>query len=102
MQGGALSARTAGIENRAGTVTRLIQEFNWEPLKMRRGRARLILFFKISMCGYPSALVYLSSHYISADPSLPSPEIYGCELWHLGVQVEFLYQHDKHSQQPTC
>ena len=77
MQGGALSARTAGIENRAGTVTRLIQELNWEPLKMRRGRARLILFFKIFMCGYPSALIYLSSHYITADPVITIPR----DIW---------------------
>ena len=44
------------------TVTRLIQEINWEPLQMRPERAKLMLFFKISQCHH------MSSHYVTAEP----------------------------------
>ena len=97
------SARTAGIENRTGAVTRLIQELNWEPLRMRRGRARLMLFFKIirGVLAIPVPSNTCQATTLQQNPSVPSPEIHCCELWHLGER-EFLSQYDKLVEQPNC
>ena len=35
-------------QRKAGTVTRLIRELNWQPLQKRWEKARMLLFFKIS------------------------------------------------------
>ena len=79
------------MENRTGTVTRLIQELNWEPLQMRRERARLMLFFKIirGVLAIPMPSYTCPATTLQQNPSVPSPEIHCCELWHLGVREFF-------------
>ena len=83
------------------TVTRLIQELNWEPLQMRREGAKLMLFFKISrglvaiqMPSYFQPLRYCRTRQYH-------PVRYIAELWHQRVQGEFLPRHDKLVEQPT-
>ena len=72
---------------------------------MRRGRARLMLFFKIirgvTVLAIPVPSNTCQATTLQQNPSVPSPEIHCCELWHLGER-EFLSQYDKLVEQPNC
>ena len=58
---------------------------------MRRGRTRLMLFFKIvrGVLAIPMPSYTCPATTLQQNPSVPSPEIHCCELWHLGVREFF-------------